>query len=198
MGVISYIFINLLIFLTHLLLAHKWLRPKGRSITEVVIAGVLSASAQMIVTMVALGMFFELLQARAIFLTNAAMCVFLLTMARSLPRDVKILVADIGGWIVTGWRTVKGDAVLSVLAFLLALLFLWLLFLGVVLPPYSWDGLVYHLGTVGYWMQDGRIGDHAVFDGNFINCYPLNIELLFFWNTVFLRNDLLVNCFSFL
>ncbi len=194
MAVITYIIINCLIFFTHLELAHKWLKPKGRSMTEIIVAATLSSSAQIIVVIMILGRLFQALQIPQLFWMNAGLCVVFLLAAKWRPIDARRLFCDIGQWIRTGYNTVKGDTVLTILFIITVLLFLWLLFIGILYPPYSWDGLVYHLSMVGYWIQDGRIGNHLVYDYHLMHSYPINVELLFFWNTVFFRNDTIINC----
>lgn len=194
MAVLTYIVINFIIFFTHFELAHKWLKPRGRSMTEVIVAGILSSNAQIILTIMVLGRLLKVLHVPGLFWTNAGVCIVLLLIAKWRPVDARLLLADIALWVRTGVRAIKGDTVLTILTILLALLFIWLLFLGILLPPYSWDGLVYHLSMVGYWIQDGRMGEHQVYAFHLMHNYPINMELIFYWNTVFFRNDTIINC----
>ena len=194
MAVIIYIIINCLIFFTHLELAHKWLKPRDRSMTEIIVAATLSANAQIIIVIMILGRLFQALWVPELFWTNAGLCVVFLLAVKWRPKDARRLFSDIGLWIKTGYHSLKGSTVLIILFIISVLLFLWLLFIGILYPPYSWDGLVYHLSMVGYWIQDGRIGDHLVYDFHLMHNYPINVELLFFWNTVFFRNDTIINC----
>jgi hypothetical protein len=63
----------------------------------------------------------------------------------------------------------------------------WRLVLAVVLPPFAYDSLAYHLTAVAEWVQSGRIGPNP-----YALCcsrYPSNAELLFAWPTVFLGRD---------
>ena len=63
-------------------------------------------------------------------------------------------------------------------------------FLIVVLPPFVWDSLTYHLTNVAHWTQAGRI---ELFDAPVIRIYtPANYETLATWFTVFLHHDLVV------
>ncbi len=71
------------------------------------------------------------------------------------------------------------------------ILLLLLIAKGIIYPPYSWDGVHYHLGQVGLMIQDGGLG--------FINSYPLesyprNIELTSLWHTIFTRHQMMMNC----
>jgi len=194
MAVITHIIINCLIFFTHLELAHKWLKPRERSMTEIIVAAALSANAQIIVVIMILGRLFETLRVPQLFWVNAGLCIVFLLVAKWRPRDARRLFSDIGQWMRTGYITVKGDAVLTVLIIIVVLVFLWLLFLAILLPPYSWDGLAYHLTMMGLWLQDGRIDEHMDSKHYILQTWPINAELLFFWNTVFFRNDTIVNC----
>ncbi len=197
MAIASYIIVNFLLIATHLLLAHKWLRPRGRSMTEVAVAAALSAVAQLVVTMVALGLLLRWLRAPELFWVNIALCAVLLAVFRIRPGDLPKLMGDIFRWIRGFTGLLKGDAVLIILTIVIVMLLLWLLFFGVLIPPYAWDALVYHLGAVGSWMQSGYLSQNAGNVERPMNTYPRNVELLFFWNIVFLKSDTIVNCTQF-
>ena len=63
-------------------------------------------------------------------------------------------------------------------------------FLIVVLPPFVWDSLTYHLTNVAHWTQAGRI---ELFDTPVLRIYtPANYETFTTWFTVFLHNDVVV------
>jgi len=194
MGVASYIIINLVLFSTHLLLAHKWLKPKGRSISEVLVGGILSALVQVVVTIVILGLFIHRLYVPEIFWSNIVLCLIFLAVARVRPRDGWRFVVDLAKWIAGGAGLIRKDAVLSALGLVLLLLYAWLMFLAVVFPPYAWDSLVFHLAAPGYWLQDGRMGTEPAYPA--FDPYPRNISVFYFFLLVFLRNDLLVNCIN--
>ena len=68
---------------------------------------------------------------------------------------------------------------------------MWRVLLAVVLPPFSYDALVYHLTAVADWVQTGRVDVNP-----YASCcshYPSGAEVLFAWPAVFLRDDLLVD-----
>ncbi|MEF9426144.1 MAG: hypothetical protein L0956_02850 [Candidatus Mariimomonas ferrooxydans] len=67
--------------------------------------------------------------------------------------------------------------------------------LGYLFPSFTWDALWYHLPMVGYIMQSGAIQEvpASSFIIQFINSLPKNIELLFLWNIIFLKNDTIVD-----
>jgi hypothetical protein len=67
----------------------------------------------------------------------------------------------------------------------------WRCVLAVVLPPFAYDALTYHLTAVASWVQSGRIGPNP-----YAACcarYPANAEVLFAWPAIFLHRDTLVD-----
>jgi Dolichyl-phosphate-mannose-protein mannosyltransferase len=67
----------------------------------------------------------------------------------------------------------------------------WRLVLAVVLPPFAYDALTYHLTVVASWIQTHTVGVNP-----YAACcarYPSNAELLFAWPTVFLGRDTLTD-----
>jgi Dolichyl-phosphate-mannose-protein mannosyltransferase len=67
----------------------------------------------------------------------------------------------------------------------------WRLVLAVVLPPFAYDALTYHLPAVAAWVQTGRIAPNP-----YALCcsrYPSNTEVLFAWPTVFLGRDTIID-----
>ncbi len=66
----------------------------------------------------------------------------------------------------------------------------WQLLVALVLPPYAYDGLSYHLTTVATWVQ----GESLDISPLSLCCayYPLNPELLFAWPVLLHGSDALV------
>jgi hypothetical protein len=63
-------------------------------------------------------------------------------------------------------------------------------FLIVVLPPFVWDALTYHLTNVGAWTQSGRL---VLIDSPVVRTYlPANSEVFTTWFTIFLHHDIVV------
>jgi hypothetical protein len=72
-----------------------------------------------------------------------------------------------------------------------AVALLWRVVLAVLLPPFAYDALTYHLTAVASWIQSGRIGPNP-----FAPCcarYPADAEVLFAWPTVLLGRDTLTD-----
>jgi len=101
-------------------------------------------------------------------------------------------VGEISGFLA-GIRT---SSFTLILFFLILVQIAWILFLGFLFPPYVWDAITYHLSSVAYWLQAGKIHliDTPVSRSNI---YPMNVELFFLWNVIFLRNDVLVDLSQF-
>jgi len=83
---------------------------------------------------------------------------------------------------------------IRILFVLVIVQFFWLFFIGYLFPPYSHDALMYHVPAASYFFQAGKIYDSVVTNIRWIRLYPKNLELLFLWQMVFLRSDILINC----
>jgi hypothetical protein len=107
----------------------------------------------------------------------------------------KSIVRELRGEVFRFFTIVKADRVLLCIFSLLALSVCWTIFLGYLFPSYTWDALWYHLPIVGYIMQSGAIQENATpsMIDLFMNIFPKNIELFFIWNTIFIRNDVLID-----
>lgn len=67
----------------------------------------------------------------------------------------------------------------------------WRVVLAVVLPPFAFDAIVYHLTIVADWVQSGRVEAN-----HYVTCcshYPSTAETLFAWPALFLDSDVLVD-----
>jgi hypothetical protein len=186
--------INVVLFLTHFLLAHKWLVGRGRTMSEALLAGIIGALTQVVVTIVLLGLVIHRMYVPEIFWTNLGICLLLLVIGRIRPRNFVGLIKDFFLWIWRGLGTIRRDASLFVLSIFLVVLYMWLFFVGYVMPPYSWDPMSFHLAYPGQWLQDGRMG----LEPSLMDTYPRNISVIYFWEMVFPHRDDLVNCTNLL
>lgn len=73
---------------------------------------------------------------------------------------------------------------------LAALALAWQLLVALVLPPYAYDALTYHLTTVASWVRSGSLAPSAL--SQCCAYYPSNAELLSAWQVVLLGSDALV------
>lgn len=192
MKVFLFILINLAIFLTHGILAFRWMRHRDRSMSEIIIAGIISSLTQVVVTVVILGLLIQRLYVTELFGSNIAICVLFLVLSRTRPGHALRFLSGLGCWVSDGWKTLRSDAVVCALGVILFLLFLWLLFLAILVPPYSWDSMAFHLTAPVYWLQEGRMGIEPPYPH--FDTYPRNISCLYFLQLAFLRNDIIVNC----
>lgn len=196
MKTVVFLFITFVIFFTHYLIAYKWMKPRGRSMTEVLLGGTLSALYQIIVVTVVFGYVIRSLHVPELFWSNLVLCLLLLAVTRFRPRDVRLFVYDVFQWMFSGLGIIRKDAVLFTLSIMFSLLFVWLLFLAIVFPPYAWDSLVFHLVYPGHWLQDGMMGGDPGYPQ--MDVYPRNISVIYFWELLFLRIDTFINCTSLL
>ncbi|MEY2513510.1 MAG: hypothetical protein QOJ89_868 [bacterium] len=67
----------------------------------------------------------------------------------------------------------------------------WQLLVALVLPPFAYDALTYHLTIVATWLTQGNLDPTPLS----LCCarYPANAELLFTWPALFLGSDALVD-----
>ncbi len=86
------------------------------------------------------------------------------------------------------WSELSARPWVMALVVLAALALLWRVVIAYALPPYGYDSLAYHLPTVAGWLQYEHIGTaHLhIYSASF----PANVELLFTWVALFLKNDL--------
>jgi hypothetical protein len=90
-----------------------------------------------------------------------------------------------------GWATIRCHPWEAVLVALAAVALAWQLFVALVLPPYAYDALGYHLTIVGSWLVRGNVSA-----SNLSPCcarFPANAELMFAWPVVLLHSDALVD-----
>ena len=93
---------------------------------------------------------------------------------------------------VSAVRTLRGLAWWQwALVVLAGLALAWRTLLAVVLPPFGFDAIVYHLTIVADWVQGGRVEAN-----HYVTCcshYPSGVEALFAWPALFMDDDLLVD-----
>ena len=98
-------------------------------------------------------------------------------------------------WIATlrrvrvrrAWSAARRHPWSSVLALGALGQLVWRTVIGVVIPPYGWDGLWYHLPSVATWVAAGRITSvpYALWS----NIFPANGEVVTTWLAVFTHSS---------
>jgi hypothetical protein len=106
------------------------------------------------------------------------------TLARTRWVGVRSAVATAVGRLPRdGWALVVWFAAAGALA--------WQAVVAIVLRPYAYDGLTYHLTTAATWVQQGDLGETTL--SNCCASYPLTADLMFAWPMLFQGSDALVN-----
>lgn len=202
---IIYIVINFLLFSSwHIFLFRKrsYLIFADRLIGTFVLG-----LSQIIVTEIILGSFVKQLFSVPLFFFNSSISVAVLILVILNDRKYKDMSGrDSGGLlrsVIVEFRdetsrilkVIRGDGLVLSMSILFILSICWLLFLAYLFPSYTWDSVWYHLPTVGYMMQTGTIHGNPTY--SFVdmvtNILPINIELFYFWNVVFLKSDIMLD-----
>jgi len=79
----------------------------------------------------------------------------------------------------------------SAILALAALALAWQLLVALVLPPFAYDALTYHLTIVATWLQQGDLDPTPL--SLCCSHYPANAELMFTWPVLFEGSDALVD-----
>ena len=80
-----------------------------------------------------------------------------------------------------------GGAIVALAALALA----WQLLVALVLPPFAFDALTYHLTIVATWLQQDNLDPTPL--SLCCSHYPANAELMFTWPVLFEGSDALVD-----
>jgi hypothetical protein len=195
--VIKYIIVNLLLFASwYIFLFNK---RSSLSFTDRLIGTFILGLAQIIATEMVLGIVLKNLFASPLFFSNISISLIILSIAmfKKKSRDplIRTVTVELRDRIKGLFRTVSSDILLLLLFLLLIIKICWVVFVGYLFPPYSWDGLWYHLPIVGYIMQSGAIQENPAnfMIDTFLNIFPKNMELFFLWNIIFLKNDIITD-----
>lgn len=68
----------------------------------------------------------------------------------------------------------------------------WMVYAGLLMPPFGWDGLSYHIPPAVWWLQAGRIYPVPT-QFTFGYGYPQGMSLLILWQLAYTATDHLVN-----
>ena len=191
MSAIIYILATLVVFGTSVILSTNF-RVKYYA-DKLIIVGLLFL-AQIILSGLFLGAVIKRLYPLELFSSQLLILAVVLFFHRHRVRYISCW--DFLGKISRFLAHIRTSSFTLTLFFLILGQIVWVLFLGFLFPPYVWDAITYHLSSVAYWLQAGRIYlvDTPVSRSNI---YPMNVELLFLWNVIFLKNDILVDLSQF-
>ncbi|MBA3844461.1 MAG: hypothetical protein H0X39_17900, partial [Actinobacteria bacterium] len=154
-----------------------------------VIAAILLACTQVLVTSLAVGAVLDHYDRRWLVVGTllgdaALLAVFALRPGIPLDANARVIPASVSAVRALAlWQRLLLAAALAAT--------LWRAFLAVLLPPFAYDALSYHLTAVASWVQRGSIGTNP-----YAFCcerYPSDAEVLFAWPTVLLGRDTLTD-----
>jgi len=159
------------------------LRPEGR--LDAVVMGGVSAAVNVTVAVLVVGAVGTLRPGALLTMHLVLAVVPVLLLARR--GRLRLRRRQVGARRV-GPRAAPWESVLVALA---AMALGWQLIVALVLPPYAYDALSYHLTTVATWVRSGTLAPSPLS----LCCayYPSNAELLSAWPAVLLHSDALVD-----
>ena len=189
------------------------------SFTDRIIAALILSLAQIIITEMLLGVVFKKLYAMPLFLLNISVSLIVLAAAgyktyKENPPCPPLSKGGKGGFLgknnlcffnnvfhefkdkaIRFFNIIKKDFFLLFIFSLFLISVCWLIFLGYLFPSYTWDALWYHLPIVGHIIQSGAIQENPApfLIDLFMNIFPKNMELIFLWNTIFLKSDIITD-----
>ena len=94
------------------------------------------------------------------------------------------------------WKALKRDKILMIMAFGFCFLMMTVVVLDAFLPVTGGDALTYHLNRSSYWLHQSSLNHFVISDDRNL-VMPINSEILYLWNLLFLRNDVGLYFISF-
>lgn len=151
--------------------------------------------AQIILTEIFLGVVLKSLFPLPLFILNSVISLGLIFLGRVSPKTFGKSWEEIKERLERLFILWRKNKFLVFIFFLFLLQLGWVIFLGLLFPPYGLDSLSYHLPYVARIIQSGVIRDVPWFYPASLhqNLFPKNIELFFLWNMIFLKRDVLAN-----
>ena len=149
---------------------------------------------QIILSILFLGVIVQRLYAAELLVLNVCLSTTIWILCRRRPNQgsYKNFITNVAGFL---WG-IRASIFTLILLLLLLVEIIWTLFLGFLFPPYAWDALTYHLPSVAQWIQHGKI--FIIETPNLrSNVFPMNVELFYLWNLIFLKNDIIVDLSQF-
>ncbi len=174
---------NLFIFLSYMLFTSKL----KFEITDRIISASILGSFQIVTTLALLGALGKLMPLYAQ-ITNAAISFAILVFSLRLPRKQ--------GFNSIGLHTIAIlNGKMLFYGALILIAYALVFFLAIIIPPFSWDSLTYHLPAIFGWAKSSKlVFTQPIRDPSY---YPQNGELLTLW-IYFLTNKLnLLNLVQF-
>jgi hypothetical protein len=162
-----------------------------RGLLAGLLTGFTAAIAQIVGTSLLAGALIQRLAPAMLILLNGLVCIGLVLLAwrfgEPFSRDqvgayFRRLGGALGAVLMTPWS--------AALLLLTLANMLWLSVAALIVPPYDWDGLAYHLLAVVTWIQANKFAFSPHMSN--VNFYPFNTELIYDWLAIFPHNGSLV------
>ncbi|HEX9067922.1 MAG TPA: hypothetical protein VF807_04075 [Ktedonobacterales bacterium] len=162
-----------------------------RGLLAGLLTGFTAAIAQIVGTSLLAGALIQRLTPAMLIALNGLVCVGLLLLAwrfgepfsrAQVSAYLRRLGGALGEVLMTPWS--------AALLLLTLANMLWLSVAALIVPPYDWDGLAYHLLAVVTWIQAGKFAFSPHMSN--VNFYPFNTELIYDWLAIFPHNGSLV------
>lgn len=157
-----------------------------RGAIEMALAAAVIALSQVTASILIAGVVLRHLNATSLLLINAALTSGVFLIVRPSIRSPRKW-PTLGGVMKAGGGAARAHPLAAALAALAAAALGWRVVLAIVLPPYAFDALSYHLPTVAHWISRGRIEESPLND-----CcagYPAGGEAVFTWPAILLDGD---------
>lgn len=142
---------------------------------DLLVAAPILAATQIILTLLFAGVVLRRLDLVTVLVVNAAVSVAVVAAVRP-ARGPRPRARALARRLVVSSRAHPPAAVFAALA---SVSLAWRALLALLVPPYGYDALSYHLPTVVDWLQAGRISTSPL--NTCCAYYPQNGELLFTW-----------------
>jgi len=192
MNILFYITVNLLLFSSWFFLLFRYKR--FLSFADRLIGTFVLALAQIVLTEMVLGIVFKSLRATPLMILNLSISLFI-SFIGLVRAEYKSFLSEMKDEFIRTIKLITVDKILLLISVIFIILICYILFLGYLFPPYTWDGLWYHLPIVGLIIQNGAIQENPApfLIDQFMNIFPKNIELFFLWHIILLRSDVIVD-----
>lgn len=185
LGIILYIVSTLLVIMTSVKWA-KWIKLSNTS--DKILVSFLFSITEILLINIVLGILLKMLYPMYLFIFVLLIFLFTCFYLKDWSSNIKFKS------IKDFFSDVKFGPLLIILSLLTAIGVIWVVYLVLLYPPYGTDELMYHLVGPVEWMKHGMIFNiHQDYISQWINWYPKNTEILFLWNMIFFKNDVIVD-----
>ncbi|MDI3478551.1 MAG: hypothetical protein PWQ59_2076, partial [Thermoanaerobacterium sp.] len=185
LGLILYIVSTLLVIMTSVKWT-KWIKLSNTS--DEILTSFLFSITEILLINIVLGILLKMLYPIYLFIFVVLIFVATCFYLRDWSFNIKIKS------IINFFSDVKFGPLLIILSLLTAIGVIWVVYITLIYPPYGTDELMYHLVGPVEWMKHGMIFNiHQDYISQWINWYPKNTEILFLWNMIFFKNDVIVD-----